>query len=462
MKTENEFLRLLAYYTEEYDLTPEEISILQGAKHTVKIPKNKIRAKFKWLVKKDKKTLKLIHPDVDTAIELCYLYLDNFKATHIIAEKATDYMTSLGYKIINAEESRKKMSQYKRVQDFLIKHNIIEKSDRGYVKGVRSTEFRLTEKYFFCGKETYTLETRYVRAKRTGTFNENMKRLFSSEIGRNSFRISHYLTFPSEEEVLAKLREVASVGTFRNKKGKLLIEIPKGHSKKEASYDPKKYCFVHEYLEIFKQVRDTIKTPIVKDGNSGGRVYDNFNMMPRVIRPLIKLNGRPIVECDYSCLHPNIATQAKYGGFNIEGITHDKVATELYGVKPADVDYKQKRSRVKKAHLSYFNMKWMDMVTNHKELHAYYMQKEPNMMHYLKLEKLREPKNKKDAPHKDTSKRLFTDETRLMTNVITELLGDGIEVAYCFDALYCNPEDEEIVREVMNAEASKMGIKTTA
>jgi len=38
----------------------------------------------------------------------------------------------------------------------------------------------------------------------------------------------------------------------------------------------------------------------------------------------------------------------------------------------------------------------------------------------------------------------------------------GVQCAYCFDALYCNPEDEEIVREVMNAEASKMGIKTTA
>lgn len=462
MKQENEFTKLLAYYTEEYDLSPEEISILQGEKHTVKIPKNKITAKFKWLLQKDKKGLKTIHPDVDTAIELCYLYLDNFKATHIIAEKATDYFTAQGFKIINAEESRKKMREYKKVQDFLIKHDIIETSGRGYIKGERSTEFKLTEKYFYCGKESYTLQTKYVRAKRTGTFNENMRRLFESEIGRNSFRVSQYLTFPTEDQVLQKLREVAAKGTFTNKKGKLLIEIPKGHSKNAASYDPKKYCFVHEYVEIFKQVRDGIKTPIVKEGNSGGRVYDSFNMMPRVIRPLILLNGRPIVECDYTALHPNIAVQAKYGGFNIEPITHDKVAQELYSVAAGDVDYKVKRSKVKKAHLSYFNMTWSDMTTNHKELHQYYMKKEPSMMEYLKLEKLREPEHKKDYPHKDTSRRLFTDETNLMTSVITRLLRDGIEVAYCFDALYCNPEDEDDVRMVMNQQAARMGIKTTA
>tara|TARA_R110000772_G_scaffold31754_3_gene78068 strand:+ start:832 stop:2217 length:1386 start_codon:yes stop_codon:yes gene_type:complete len=451
---------LLAHVKEEYNLTAADISLLEGQKNIVYIPTNRITARFEAILKRDKKGLQTVHPDTDVATELCYIFLDNFKSTHKNAENANDIYKAHGYKILYSVYLGEQLGKrvYPKIINLLLKHRIIVRG-RDYITGKpeinlapRSNEYKLQDKYYGIGVEPYTLSTKIAKRLRNKMHNNNMEKLFTSEIGMNSFSMSKYITFPDESEVLEMLTKHAKEGTYTNKRNKLLKILPENHSTNEDAYSRDKYIFVHDYMNIFIYLRDCFKYPIIKDEKSGMRVYDSFNMMPRIIRKMIKLNGQSLVECDFSCLHPNIA-QKVFGGSNEEPITHDMVTQTLFKISPDDDNYTQKRQEVKIEHLSFFNKTWGQMQQS--PLFNYYNKKEPNMMNRI-------GQYKDEEGHKSTSKELFTMETELMTNVIRRTRKEGIDVLYCFDALYCESMDRDDVVEIMNEEAAKMKINTKA
>jgi hypothetical protein len=157
----------------------------------------------------------------------------------------------------------------------------------------------------------------------------------------------------------------------------------------------------------------------------------------------VKINGEPMVECDYSCLHPNIAISI-YGGSD-GYLTHENVGNSL-GLPKATI---------KTEHLSFFNKRVRGMKRS--PLYDHYQQYEP-----LMLRNIVEEKQNNFYKHKITSRKLFSKEVEIMTAVVRQLNTEGIYVGYVYDALLCHPNHAGRVTEIMNAVAVDYGIMTTA
>lgn len=176
------------------------------------------------------------------------------------------------------------------------------------------------------------------------------------------------------------------------------------------------------------------------DKRSGGRVVDSFTLMPSWIREQITIDGKKLVECDYTALHPNIAVKL-YGGKQTH-VTHQKVA------EMTSIDVKE----VKVEHLAFFNKTWKGMKKS--PLYSYYSQHAPKMLENI-------CKDKKESGYKVTSRRMFEAEVAIMTDVIKHLNQKGIEVLYVYDALLCKEKDKPVVIETMNRIILEHSVKTS-
>jgi len=162
--------------------------------------------------------------------------------------------------------------------------------------------------------------------------------------------------------------------------------------------------------------------------------------MPSWIRQLITINGERLVECDYSCFHPNIATSLYCGSG--EYLTHKEVSDN------SGVDI----SVVKLEHLSFFNKHPKEMEKS--PLFKYYYANENEMINSI----LREKYSSK-YKHKKTSMNMFQKEVEIMTEAIRILNLKGIYVGYIYDALLCQPKYLDDVKEAMKEAAAKYGVK---
>ncbi|PKG42565.1 hypothetical protein [Psychroflexus sp. MES1-P1E] len=151
---------------------------------------------------------------------------------------------------------------------------------------------------------------------------------------------------------------------------------------------------MEDYLSIFDYLTKDYFIPIIS-GNAEGRVYTSLNLLPSLIKAELQL-----MEVDISCLHLNLANKI-YGGTG-KDITHDIVA-EYLGID---------RKEAKKEHLSFFNKDFLGM--NHSPLFKYYQNMEPIMLDNILNEK-------KEKGYKETSLKLFTLETKIMTEVLLQL-----------------------------------------
>jgi hypothetical protein len=68
--------------------------------------------------------------------------------------------------------------------------------------------------------------------------------------------------------------------------------------------------------------------------------------------------------------------------------------------------------------------------------------------------------NDKTKEHTITTKKMFTFEVEIMTDVIKKLNSEGIYVMYVYDALYSCTKNIERVKQVMNEEINKKGVYT--
>jgi len=283
-----------------------------------------------------------------------------------------------------------------------------------------------------------TEEVKYVRKR--GVVNMR-KKANENVIARNSVEMQNRVEMPSVEDVIEEARQLIN-NKFHDKKGRKLTFRHRNSDKHWTKLKVDQRVFVEDHIEIYKRfLRTGFMTPIVTGDSAGGRVVDSFNLMPSWIRNLIKINGRRIKELDYKALHPNIAVSI-YGG-NIGHVSHEYIASTL-GVS---------KMQIKKEHLSFFNHEIENMFKSC--LYKWYKTSDRNMLYRIL-------KDKEQNGYKATSRKMFAKEVEIMTDVIAKLNNEGIFVGYVFDALFCDPLDLERVRDVMNEEILKKGVKTFA
>lgn len=223
------------------------------------------------------------------------------------------------------------------------------------------------------------------------------------------------------------------------KRGKILTMRNK--HKNEYWKDAENRSFVEDNIKLFEFLTGRgFMIPTEGDIISGGRVVDSFTLMPAWIREQITVDGKKLYECDYTALHPNIAIHLYNGTESY--ISHQKMA------KKASIDV----SEVKIEHLSFFNKTWKGMQKS--PIFKFYNENQPIMMENIRTDK-------RENGYKVTSRKMFKTEVEIMTDVITNLNGQGIEVLYVYDALLCEEKDREIVINAMNKIILEHGVKTS-
>jgi hypothetical protein len=405
-----------------------------------------IPAKVEYSLRRvSKKQLKNVHEDIEVAIELCLLFLSLLTSTYFTWINGEN---EEGWKSLKSDYLREffkvEPNTYKAIREVLeigLKSGSIIECDHESARGIKCYGHRLGENYLGKGVKKYELKTELAKE----LWKKNQERIYNQSIDNiiccNLIEFYPSLKFPTYEEALDKSKMLIKRG-YVTKKGKKLNSFGK-HCKSYYS-DKTKYSFIEDGMKIYQYLTDEgLNIPIVGSEYSGGRIVDSLTLMPSYIRNMITINGEPIVECDFVCLHPNIAVSI-YGGKS-EYLTHQKIAEEL------SIDLNE----VKKEHLSFFNKHPKIMVKS--PLYQFYMENEPEMMTSLINEKYR---NKRK--YKITSQIMFEKEVSIMTNVIQELSKEGIRVGYVYDALLCAPKDVKRVKEVMDYVVLRHGVKTIA
>jgi transcriptional regulator len=407
----------------------------------------KIPSKVEYVIRKyvSRKLLKEIHKDVEVAIELCLLFCTQLNSTYFDIKNGSQ---PSGWKSLRAEYLRDFLClnplTYKKVITALeepLKKGAILECDHISIIGEKNHFYRLTPPYLGKGIVSYDLKTKEAKSLLNKHYYRVLSEAKKNPICENLIRFYQDITLPTIEQIEKEADRLIALG-YETKKGKKLTKL----NKHARSYykNHKELSFVEDAIEIFEYLTDNVLLiPTVGGVKSGGRVVDYFTLMPSWIRNLVLINGQAHVECDYSCLHPNIAITLYDGSASY--LTHGDLGLEL------NIDVKT----VKKEHLSFFNKEVWQMKQS--PLYPYYQQNEPIMLQNVIAEKYNSP-----FKHKITSRRLFAKEVEVMTAVIQQLNKEGIFVGYVYDALFFHPDYAKRVKEVMDTVIQQYGIKTVA
>lgn len=432
--------------SEELNITPYDYIYVKNPLLFRKQNLIHIPAKVEYSLRRvSKKMLKNVHEDIEVAIELCLLFLSLLTSTYFTWINGEN---EEGWKSLKSDYLRVlfkiEANTYKAIREVLEKGiksgNIIE-CDYESARGIKCYGHRLGENYLGKGVDKYELKTELVK----DLWKKNQERIYNQSVDNiicsNLIEFYPSLKLPTYDEAYNRSKKLVKNG-YTTKKGKQLKSFGK-HSKAYYS-DHTKYSFIEDGLKIYHYLTDEgLNIPSVGSEHSGHRIVDSLTLMPSYIRKMITINGVPLVECDFVCLHPNIAISL-YGG-EAEYLTHQKIAEEL------SIELK----KVKVEHLSFFNKH--PKVMEKSPLYQYYMKNEPEMMKGIINEKYQ---NKRK--YKITSQIMFEKEVRIMTDVILQLSKESIRVGYVYDALLCHPNDSSRVKEVMDDIVLKHGVKTTA
>lgn len=389
-----------------------------------------------------KKSYSIISNNQTEAIEKCLYFLSNLTST--VFREDNNYWKSLHSKILDEQLRNNKDNTYiyRKIVKFLNNNNIIEiKSIEGvetYQVGEKTKQYKLNDKYIRRRVMTYNIKSKSIINIKTKIFYKTFNESLKNPICNNLIQLYPYINIPTDKEIIIEAKRLIKEG-YKTKKGKILTMKNKNDKSKWKDSDNR--SFVEESLELFNYLTSRgFMVPSPGSVESGGRIVDSFSLMPSWIRKMITVNGNKLIEADYSTLHPNITKKIYNGTYT--HINHDIVAKEL------GID----RQIAKIEHLSFFNKRWSQMEKS--PLFKYYMVNEPNMMADIRNEK-------ENFGYKMTSKRLFTAEVELMTEVVIKLNSVGINALYVYDALYVEPKDIEITTKIMNECAINNNINTT-
>jgi hypothetical protein len=411
-----------------------------------------IPTKVKVLIERKlpRKILDAIHDGEKTeenraiAIELCFLFLYQLASTYRNIVNGTE---PEGWKSLRAEYLRTLLwineKTYQKVEDALL-HSYDEGSilERGtYKSGKFSTKFRLGDVYRSKGYTPYTLQTNHVQLLHKKSCTRKLTLAHGNVICTNLLEFYKNIELPSKQDILDEATRLVASGK-PNKKGKTLRFL----NKKKKSYyqNLNSVTFVEDAIKVYEYLTNNgLIIPRAGNDRSGGRVVDSFTLMPSWIRKLVKINGEAMVECDYTCLHPNIA-MSLYGGSS-KFLTHQSIS-DITGIDC---------SVVKTQHLSFFNMRVNSMLKS--ALYDFYSRYESEL-----LNKIINEKKSSEFEHKVTSRRLFKMEVAIMTTVITRLNELGIYVGYIYDALFFEPQHKEHVKKIMDEVIIEYNVMTSA
>lgn len=385
-----------------------------------------------------KKKLKEINTDEEVALELCLMFLSNLSST---------YMTTVdGWKRLNAQilQNQLKLSrakqEYTKIIDLLsdsanFRSGAIIEVHKGYQEGV-SRQYRLDDRFFGKGVVAYQLKTEKTQNLRRKAFFKALAEAQDNTISSHLLnKVYPYLDLPTKEEIHAEAAKIIA-NQGKVSKGKILTYLG---NRRRDKVDTEKYSLVEDCLDVFEHLTGNgLMIPMHSD-NAGGRVVDSLNLMPKWIRSLVKVKNQRLAECDYTCLHPNIAN-ALYGTGELGHISHEKVAEDL-GITKAEV---------KVEHLSFFNKRVRDMKRS--PLFSYYNEKAPTMLSNVI--------DRKKISHKDVTIDMFTAEVEMMTECIERFNEHGISAIYVFDALYVPTKDRVLAELIMDKVAKDGGILT--
>lgn len=384
-----------------------------------------------------KTKLKNVDDNLDIAVEKCLVFLSNLAST---------YYTDSKWKPLNAmllhEQSKNTDNTfiYTKIIDVLTtgtSTGAFIEVDKSYQVGFESKKFRLTETYLKAGLIDYLIQDAGIIRTRNKMYHQQLAKAITNPICYNLIMMYQNIDLPTSEELLIIGKRLVKEGRT-TKKNKILTMRNKHLN--DYWVDADNRSFVEDNIKLFEFLTGRgFMIPSAGDMESGGRVVDSFTLMPAWIREQISVDGRKLAECDYVALHPNIAMKLYDGSASY--LTHELVAESL-GIE---------LKKVKKIHLSFFNMKWDDMLKS--LLFGYYSANEPDM-----LARIYQDKN--EHGHKVTSQKMFAVEVDIMSAVIKDLNAKNIFVLYVYDALICEEKDRELVSQTMNYIILRHGVKT--
>jgi hypothetical protein len=419
-----------------------KIPLFFSHNYTIKIP-NKVERLLRRVL--PKAVLKEIDDDIEVAIELCLLMLTQLNSTYFELRDGTSID---GWKSLKAEFLRDFLSTgnmtYKKVREALeypyVTGQIIE-CDYNATKNLKAYNYRFGKAYISKGLVNYKLKTTKAKELLDKSYLRAHKIACKNPICYNLIKLYSSVTLPSLDEIEAEAHLLIK-NKFKTKKGKTLKFLGK-HSMSNFK-NPEQISFVEDAIKIFNYLTENgLMIPTPGSDKSGGRIVDSFTLMPSWIRSLVRIDGVTFAECDYTCLHPNIAISI-YGG-STTYIKHQDI------VKTMKLDL----ATVKKEHLSFFNKPIWQMKQS--PLFDFYQKHESIM-----IDNIIKEKSYSGYAHRSTSRNMFFKEVEIMTDVIEQLNKKEIHVGYVYDALFCNPKHAEIVKHIMDTTAEKHKVKTTA
>ena len=409
---------------------------LKNDEATIKLTKNLLKD-----IKKDfkHKDLNSIHKDRRTALELIYIMLSNFTFTWVREAKYNDNYVYNRYMQLNSRILKKQVgtgneeTRYKLILKLLIDKKYIEKG-LGPKRGVKSTSYKINDKYYNVNIEKHILNSEYAKKRHEINIREKLISSIDNTIALNELQNLNRIELPSLEEVRKHLK-LYSKRKWKNKKGKQLKVL--GKKKRENQF-----IYVEDYVKLYELLKNNFNSPQILGQNGGHRVVSKFNMMPSLVRELfrVKTNSNRLVGLDFSCFHPSLAIR-KFQGANNQIVTHEEVAeflkTKKKYSKNTDIELRQ---IAKKEHLSFFNKEVKHM--RNSRIYSFYAEKHPDLLSKVEKDKI-------EKGYKNTSRMLFTAETKIMTKIIKRCQAIGITTIYVYDELLVDELRVEEVRQIM-------------
>ena len=428
----------------EYEIehTDEILFTLEESEASIRLPKRIIADVRQALKGVD---ISFIHYNNDTAFELILIILTNFtfvklKGVYYDSDYVNNNFINLSSKILKQQVGTYN-SRYKKILNLLIEHRFIEQGT-SYKQNVKCISYKIADKYFTFKIEKYSLKTSYALKLHKQNRRKFNLDIFENTIAKNEILNSHYIETPSEDEALIELRK-QSKKKWVNKKGKQLKVL--GKKKRED-----KYVYVEDYLELYKLLKDHFKLPKVLGPNAGYRVMTKYNTIPSIIRKLLKIDGKTLVGLDFSCFQPNLANRI-YGEQLEAPLSHIEAADYLTTLnKYKGLKEEDRLKKAKTEHLSFFNKK-IEMMKR-SPLYTFYSEKHPSLLRNIITDKT-------DNGYKSVSKKMFTTEVRVMTEIVKRCMRAGIITVYVYDELMVEEDFVDDVKYIMQEVCEEQKLK---
>jgi hypothetical protein len=315
------------------------------------------------------------------------------------------------------------------------------------------TEYRLTAKYRNRNLQSYTITNKKLLTKLAIMFDEEIQEVFDNSIMGYQVASYNYIELPTLEDIYEQADEMVNTKAT-NKDGKIY-----NYKRKltEVQLNRDKYVFIEEQINIFKTLTSNgYITPSYSEA-AGGRVADSFTLMPSWIRKLCTINGNPLIENDFTSLHPVIIAYHYMNRVSdAEANKMKSVLKEYNGDLHAFIAARMgiPRNKVKKSHLSIFNKRieamekdsvWQCWATEFPEYAKVIIEDKQDYTMGMNMDGVIASGFE---PHKNTSRMLFRLEVDLMTEITKELTESNIPGIYVYDAIYTTIDISNLMKKI--------------